>query len=492
MKDTDIEMRIKAAVENTVPNVLGNILSECEEQKGKVVSMEKTNKKKRWIATISAVAAALVLVVCGTVYGSYADNSKVDSVIEIDVNPSIELKVSKSEKILEANAVNEDAKIILEEMDLKGTDLDVAVNAIIGSMVKNGYISDLANSVLVSVENADSARSAELQKKVSDEIAKFLNESSINADILSQIVNKNSSLPAWKDEYGISSGKAMLIQQILDLNTTLTPEMLVGLSINELNLILESSGMDATNINSTGNASDKAYIGQNVAKKIAFDHAGTTEDKVSRLEVKMDVDDGHMVYDVEFHVGNVEYEYEINAVTGAIIDVDRDVENDSNNSASTGSAGSGSNYIGADKATAVAYKHAGVSASDVRKVEVDFDYDNGVAIYEVEFKIGNTEYDYDINAATGAVVKAKKETDDDYKGSESIGQSANYISENQAKSIAFKHAGVSESSVQWAKVELEHNDGVTKYEVEFKVGNIEYDYDINAKSGTIIKYNIND
>jgi len=59
---------------------------------------------------------------------------------------------------------------------------------------------------------------------------------------------------------------------------------------------------------------------------IALKHAGTAKDKISRLEQKYEIDDGIPQYEIEFNVGNIEYSYEINAQTGAIIDRDKDID----------------------------------------------------------------------------------------------------------------------------------------------------------------------
>ena len=62
------------------------------------------------------------------------------------------------------------------------------------------------------------------------------------------------------------------------------------------------------------------------------------------------------------------------------------------------------------------------------------------------------------------------------------------IGEKKAKSIALKHAGLKESEVSGLYVELDYDDGVLRYEVDFRQGQIEYDYDIDAKTGDILSY----
>ncbi len=68
-----------------------------------------------------------------------------------------------------------------------------------------------------------------------------------------------------------------------------------------------------------------------------------------------------------------------------------------------------SQRISADKAKAIAFGHAGVSAGQVRELSVEYD-DDGV--YEIDFKVGNTEYDYEIGATDGSIRKADVEQDD--------------------------------------------------------------------------------
>ena len=67
---------------------------------------------------------------------------------------------------MEAKALNADAQIILGDMDLKDAKLDVAMYAIIGSMLEHGYLNELANSVLVTVDSRDSVKQAQLQQEL--------------------------------------------------------------------------------------------------------------------------------------------------------------------------------------------------------------------------------------------------------------------------------------------------------------------------------------
>ena len=171
MRDHEIENKLAAYVQQATPDVLDSVLQQCDEQEGRVLpmsdiqQMNNHTKKRSWLVALSTAAAVFILAT-GLIMGyRYQSLHRVDSIVEIDVNPSIELKINRQEKILSANPLNEDANVILDGMDLKGVDLDIALNALIGSMLKNGYVNELRNSVLISVENEDEAKSAAISQR---------------------------------------------------------------------------------------------------------------------------------------------------------------------------------------------------------------------------------------------------------------------------------------------------------------------------------------
>lgn len=76
--------------------------------------------------------------------------------------------------MLSATALNDDTRIVLNDMNLKNVNLNIAVNALIGSMLKHGYVSEVKNFILISVENAGSVKGEALQRRLSDEVSSLL------------------------------------------------------------------------------------------------------------------------------------------------------------------------------------------------------------------------------------------------------------------------------------------------------------------------------
>ena len=101
---------------------------------------------------------------------------------------------------------------------------------------------------------------------------------------------------------------------------------------------------------------------------------------------------------------------------------------------------------------------------------------------DIPFRYNNKEYDYDISLS-GEILKYS--IDNDYDDDD-FNETHASISRDEAKEIALNHAGVSD--VSNFKIELDDN----KYEIEFKVGYQEYEYEINATTGKIISYEIDD
>ncbi len=508
MTEREINEKIRQAFDHATPDVWDAVLSDCKEQKGRVFVMETAKKKKSWTRQLAGIAACLCLIV-GAAFGfqNYQVNHAVDATVSLDVNPSIEIQVNQKERVLQVIPLNDDGKIIVGDMDFSGSNLDVTVHAIIGSMLQNGYLNELTNSILISVDNNDPARGAALQERLTAEINKLLQTDMFSGSVLSQTVSKSDDLQQLAEKYGITMGKAQLIQAILSENSLHTFEDLVPLSINELNLLLNAKPAAATQVEVVGTASDKAYIGEARAKEIALEKAGVTADSLVAYEIEMDFNHGVMVYDMDFISGGYEYDCEIDAVTGSVVKFEKEYKGApaASNSASnppqggnTQPADPSTTKITAEKAKEIALNHAGVKSSDVTGYKSNLDWDDGVSVYELEFRAGSYEYDYEINAVTGAVLKSEKEyhgtpsrsdptSNSTQGGNTQTTQTTNQITPEKAKEIALNHARVKSGDLTGFKSNLDWDDGVGIYELEFRAGGYEYDYEINASTGAVLK-----
>ena len=416
-------------------------------------------------------------------------------------NPGIEIQTNRNDVVLDVTAVNSDAEKVLDGMNLKNTELKVAVNAIIGSMVQNGYLTDGENRILVTVQNDDAQRAEYLRNLILSDIDASLKNNNITASVVNQTVSESESAAAFAEEHNISFGKAVFILNLCAKDSALQSETLAKMSLREIAELVVERNIDIRDIvdydaedsiweniadtveeldeDNSASQSNTAVTAEK-AKEIALAHSKTTVSDAAFIRAELDVEDGVQVYDIAFTAGNVKYEYEINAETGAVLSVEGEKKN------VTGS--SSGNRISADKAKEVCLGHAGVSADQAVFEKTKLDVDDGLQVYEMEFAADNAKYEYEINALSGEILSFSQKFKSGTASSAGNGNTATEVTAAKAKEIAIQHAGVSSGEATFIKVELDREDGVQVYEIEFCVRSTEYEYEIRAADGSILHY----
>ena len=286
---------------------------------------------------------------------------------------------------------------------------------------------------------------------------------------------------------------------------------------------LAASGTTAAAKKADTGSSSKLTAEEAKAKALA--HAGLSASEVTFTKSKLDWENGKQIYDVEFY-GNdgMEYDYEIDAYSGAVISADKDLEvrpaqsgtgsagNNTSGRETAGaqaaqqqttqqqaaqqqsaqqqtppSAGTGSAKLTVEEAKAKALAHAGLSASQtITFMKAELDWDDGKQIYDVEFYGSDgTEYDYEIDASTGAVIKYDTEAPE---GNTSAPYTVtNNLSADDAKALALQQVpGATLSDI--AEFETDREDGRIEYEGKINYGGMEYEFEIDGYSGAFRKW----
>ncbi len=226
-------------------------------------------------------------------------------------------------------------------------------------------------------------------------------------------------------------------------------------------------------------------IGEEKARKYAFEDAGVDPASAENVRTEFEFEHGHYVYEVEFIADGTEYEYWIKASEGTVLKKETEPVKQRGGSTET------VEKISIDKAKEIALADAGLSAEDVTFTKEKSDTEDKVAVYDIEFSTATHEYEYEINAVTGKI--RKKDVEAIGRTEENVGNNADpsdYIGVEKAKSIAVDHAGLSVSDVRFSKAKLDKEDGYTVYDIEFDADGMEYDYTINALTGTIMEYDV--
>ena len=239
----------------------------------------------------------------------------------------------------------------------------------------------------------------------------------------------------------------------------------------------------------------------------ALSDAGVSGTDAAVYKKVWEFSDGKQKYDIHFLIpGQTKYEYELDAVTGNILESSSEAweaEDDMEYQGLTGG------YIpnpeeetaAIQEAVDKAIEDAGEFGNGAVVYRFGQDFENGKKVIAVDFFLaGKTKYEYDIDAATGEVVTREQdawEPDDDLefksllnpeetKASDTA--ASGELTEADAAAAAIKDAGLSEGEVTVTGCYREMDDGVDKFSVTFRTADgAEYEYDIDPKTGAILE-----
>ena len=213
---------------------------------------------------------------------------------------------------------------------------------------------------------------------------------------------------------------------------------------------------------------------------------------------------GVACYKVEFTSGEYAYAYTINAETGAVMEMSSQEQNAQASGTQTETAdpavpataqtlGSASAAAPAQNATGtgtvdeaaaqkIALEHAGVKAADATITKSKLDYEDGRQVYDIEWYAGGAKYDYEIATDTGEIISSAYEEKTMGADSKNV-----TVSEADAKKTALDRvSGATDKDLyEW---KLDYDDGRPEYEGKIIYGGTEYEFTIDAATGSVMEW----
>lgn len=171
-----------------------------------------------------------------------------------------------------------------------------------------------------------------------------------------------------------------------------------------------------------------------------------------------------------------------------------------NKSSTPNNQNSNNSKITMEQAQEIALKHAKLTSDQVSFIKIDTELENGIEVYNIEFSYENKEYDYKINSSNGEIIEYDSDIEDyDITQQQATKENKSVTPNNQnsnnskitvekAKEISLKHANLKDNQVVFDKTEMDYDNGVQIYDIEFHYNNIEYNYEIDANTGNILSY----
>ena len=250
-------------------------------------------------------------------------------------------------------------------------------------------------------------------------------------------------------------------------------------------------------------------VTQTQATEIALDHAGVTQEDLLSLSVKLEQEGGRQVFDIQFTTDDREYQYDVTSNSGEIInysyqptgqtsqqetepqpEASQSQESQGTSSQASQQESSQSQGITQEEAQAIALNHAGVTLEEATIYKVKADVENGRSVYDVEFAVGTTEYDYEIAQDTGKILSY----DADVEGwtpttgqNETASQASGEITMEQAVQLVLER--VPGATAEQVRIEEDYDDGRRIYEGEVYYNQAEYEFEITS-NGNFIEWSV--
>lgn len=370
MREKDILNSIKGSIEQAPIDQLENIKKapRVKMLKHDEITEQGTRKNpfKRFMP-YGSIAAALILVFFGWQYGTKAP----DSYIYMDVNPGVEIITNRGDRVIGVEASNKDGRTLTEDFDYKGKTINQVAEEILDRMIGKKYLDKDHNFLLLSVYNKNNEK-AELQKvQLNKKIHEHLEKKEVQPIVLSQELDKTSTIEKYAKEYGVSVSKMTFIRNLIILNPELETEDLVYLTIEDLVNLSQNMGLELDRI------IESTDINKINMPKIEIDEEVVEEaepEEIIPIKPKKEIKGDKPIKKIE----------------------DDDDEDDDGDDAQA----QASNIISPNEAKKIALSIANGKIKD-------FDFDDDDLEYEIEIELGEKEYEITIDGKTGKVLEVE-------------------------------------------------------------------------------------
>lgn len=371
--DQEVEELIRRAVSRSVPDIYRQVAAQQVPpliNEDHIVPPPVRRRRRRW----PFVLAALFLVCAGVLLYLMMSTA---AIISIGSGRDVELSVNRFQRVLAVHSNTDAGAAILSGQSLANQKVDRALETVFASMAQLGYLDGL-DQLPVQVDGGSWQYNRTLTSVAQSALDRAVAQALGGTD------------PAVSAAPGLSQPPV----------SPAVPSSQGGDGVVTPPASVQSAAPSQTGggtVTDSPAPSVSTWISEDQAKQAALAKAGVSADQAVFTKLKQDWDDGRMIYDLEFYSGSTTYDCEVDAATGSVIKLEQEAR----------SGAQGTPTISASQAQQAALNHAGLSASQVTELQVDLEEDNGRVYYEVEFNRGATEYKYEVDAATGAVLKVE-------------------------------------------------------------------------------------
>src|SRR6056297_3730501 len=243
MKNKEIEERLYNSIQKAPINLKEELKNKEVEKMREHdnITKQESKKKQSFNWKPFAAVAAIIIVFFAGYFGYYTQYRAVDSIVYLDVNPSVEISTNKQDNVLDIRALNDDAEDYLDDYEFKGKNLDEVSIELIDRFIEKGYIDESHNTILISIRNDNEENSREQKERLNTKVNEYLENKNIKPVVLAQSIRDEDD---FDETYEISEGRLIFIEKLIRANKDFKIQDLVNLSLEELVTLAEDNNIN--------------------------------------------------------------------------------------------------------------------------------------------------------------------------------------------------------------------------------------------------------
>lgn len=414
----------------------------------------------------------------------------------LSVNPKVEISYNSHGMVIALQGLNEDGEKIVEAYGAyEGQTCREVTCGLIEKMQEAGYFyseNGEQKNIVLQLAAGSLCPDDEFLENVTEGVKKTVNGlSEGNTDILNLPAVSPTPAPEAQTitleqakeiavHYGLFAEDTEVVFTKAELDgNAYELEFTVGnhqyeVEISKAGEVLkfEAEYMTAEATQQTQNSN---YITLEAAKEIALKHVELTG-KQGAVFVKEELDYKKGRYELEILFGGKEYEVKVDADSGNVLEVEVETTKHTAPDLSL-------RKVTLEEAKALVLKDLGLSTATFDKEE----FDAYEMEYELELTAGDKEYEYTVSACTGQILEKEWDKKEMAKSTPNPADTSSFVGVDKAKELALKHAGLTGKAVTYKEAKLDKDDGKYVYEIEFVFEGMEYEYELDAHTGEILK-----
>lgn len=420
-------------------------------------------------------------------------DTQVMGALILSVNPKVEISYNSYGLVIDLQGLNEDGEQIVEAYGAyEGQTCREVTCGLIEKMQEAGYFSSEngeQKNIVLQLAAGSLCPDDDFLENVTEDVKKTVNGLSegnntiLNLPAVSPTPAPESLTVTLEQaktialEYGLFTEdaqvkftKAKLDDDVYELEFTVDNHQYEV----EISMTGEVLKFEAEYI-TTPTTQEESFITLEAAKQIALKYADLAGNQEA-VFVKEEFDSKKGRYELEILCNGYEYEVKVDARTGNVLEMEREATNHSTPNTNL-------KKVTLEEAKALVLKDLNLKAATFDKEE----YDSYEEEYELELTVDGVEYEYTISAYTGQILEKDWDKKEMAKSTPDPKDTTSFIGVAKAKELALKNAGLTGKTVTYEEAKLDEDDGKYVYEIEFVYEGVEYEYEIDAHTGSILK-----